>query len=154
MKKIVINDCFGGFSLSLEGQKRYLELVGKKAYFFKMSFKDDTYELLEEKSTDDLFSLTFTVPNPQDYLKDKKNWYEMTSEQKDKYNKTYKEISFTTSDLKRDDPLLIKVVEELGHKADGRCAELKIVEIPDDVEWEIDEYDGSETIEEKHRSWS
>ena len=27
-------------------------------------------------------------------------------------------------------------------------------EIPDDVEWEIDDYDGIETIHEVHRSWS
>ena len=27
------------------------------------------------------------------------------------------------------------------------------VEIPDDVEWQIEEYDGSEWIAEKHRIW-
>jgi len=31
---------------------------------------------------------------------------------------------------------------------------LKIIEIPEDVDWEVDEYDGLETIHEKHRSWS
>ena len=35
---------------------------------------------------------------------------------------------------KRTYPLLIKVVETLGKKANGRCAELKVVEIPDGVE--------------------
>jgi len=30
---------------------------------------------------------------------------------------------------------------------------LKIVEIPDDVDWEINEDDGSEWIAEKHRTW-
>jgi hypothetical protein len=55
--------------------------------------------------------------------------------------------------LERTDPILIQVVEELGKDADGPCAELEIVEIPDDVEWEIDEYDGYESIHEKHRSW-
>ena len=37
---------------------------------------------------------------------------------------------------------------------DGKFSYLKIVEIPDDVEWEIDDYDGIETIHEVHRSWS
>jgi hypothetical protein len=32
-------------------------------------------------------------------------------------------------------------------------AELKVVESPDDVEWEIEEYDGIEWIAEVHRTW-
>ena len=43
--------------------------------------------------------------------------------------------------------------KELGDKANGRFAEIQIIEIPDDVEWEIDEYDGVETVREKNRSW-
>lgn len=50
-------------------------------------------------------------------------------------------------------PLLVRVVEELGAKAGGRHAELKIVDIPPDVKWEIKEYDGRETVVEKHRTW-
>ncbi len=57
-------------------------------------------------------------------------------------------------DLKRDDPLLIRCIEELGPLANGSYANLKIVEIPDDVEWDIKEYDGLEHIAEKHRTWS
>jgi len=44
-------------------------------------------------------------------------------------------------------------VEELGEKANGQCADLKIVEIPDDVEYEIEEYDGVEWVAENHRTW-
>jgi len=44
-------------------------------------------------------------------------------------------------------------VKELGKKSWGRCAELKIVEIPNGIEYEIDNYDGVETVHEKHRSW-
>jgi len=53
----------------------------------------------------------------------------------------------------RDDPKLVEAVEALGTKASGTCANLVIVEIPDDVEWFIDEYDGWETVREKHRTW-
>jgi cytosine/adenosine deaminase-related metal-dependent hydrolase len=53
----------------------------------------------------------------------------------------------------RDDPHLIEAVEKLGKKANGRFADLHVVEIPDDVEWDIEEYDGNEWIAEKHRTW-
>ena len=57
--------------------------------------------------------------------------------------------------LERDraNPGLVAVVEKLGKEASGSCSDLKVIEIPDGVEWEIDEYDGMETVHEKHRSW-
>ena len=54
----------------------------------------------------------------------------------------------------RDDPELVQVVEELGDEANGIHAKLAVVEIPDGVEWQIEEYDGMEWIAEKHRTWS
>lgn len=53
----------------------------------------------------------------------------------------------------RSNPLLVKVVDELGKESWGSCAQLEVVEIPDGVDWEIDEYDGTEWIAEKHRRW-
>ena len=53
----------------------------------------------------------------------------------------------------RADPDLVSVVEELGDAANGRRADLAVVEIPDDVEWHIHEYDGSEYVAENHRTW-
>lgn len=56
---------------------------------------------------------------------------------------------------RRSDPRLIAVVEALGEEAanDGTYTHLKIVEIPDDIDWYISEYDGWESVEECHRSW-
>jgi hypothetical protein len=54
----------------------------------------------------------------------------------------------------RADPRLIEVIEKLGSaKASGSLSAIEVVNIPDDVEWEIDEYDGIETVHEAHRSW-
>lgn len=61
---------------------------------------------------------------------------------------------FHSRSIPRDDADLVRVVEELGKEADGKYAELKVVEIPDGVEWEIEEYDGAEWVAEKHRTWS
>jgi len=54
----------------------------------------------------------------------------------------------------RADADLIAVIEELGsEQASGELASLKIVQIPNNVEWEIHDYDGREWIAEKHRKW-
>jgi hypothetical protein len=58
------------------------------------------------------------------------------------------------SHIERNDPRLVEVVELLGKESWGDCAELKVVEIPDDVEYEIEEYDGTEWIAEVHRMWN
>jgi hypothetical protein len=53
----------------------------------------------------------------------------------------------------RSNPQLVAAVEKLGKQANGSCAELEVIEIPDGIEWEISDYDGIETVHEKHRSW-
>ena len=53
----------------------------------------------------------------------------------------------------RVNPKLVEAVEKLGDLADGQHASLSVVEIPDGIEWEIDEYDGMEYVVEKSRSW-
>jgi hypothetical protein len=48
----------------------------------------------------------------------------------------------------------VEVVEALtSEKASGRFACLKVIEIPEDVDWYIEEYDGNEWVAEKHRTW-
>jgi hypothetical protein len=56
-------------------------------------------------------------------------------------------------DIPRNDKDLVEIVESLGNLANGFCASLRIVEIPDGVEWHISEYDGIEHVAENHRTW-
>lgn len=64
------------------------------------------------------------------------------------------EIYFSEHGLQRDDPALIKTVEKIGLKESADTfGSLKIVKIPYDVEWELKDYDGSEWVAEKHRTW-
>jgi hypothetical protein len=140
MKKIVINVCFGGFGLSPEAEDLYAEKSGFKVYRYtqtKYEFRDgsDLYEryngggsiMFYHTVKKDLGDSFVGFPNYDDY--------------------------WSSRDIKRDDPILIEVVEQLGDKASGGCAVLRIVEIPDDVEWTIEEYDGNEHIAEKHNTW-
>ena len=56
-------------------------------------------------------------------------------------------------DIPRHDSDLIAIVRGMGKAADGAYASLKIVEIPDGVDYEIAAYDGNEHIAEKHSTW-
>lgn len=94
VQHIVINDCYGGFGLSLRANNEYKKMA----------------------------NITAT--------------------------------DFSDRDIPRDDPYLIKVVKELGMGANGSNSNLKIVEIPGDVDWTIQDYDGVEWVAEKHRTWT
>lgn len=153
--KVIINTCFGCFSLSPKAVKRMAEINGRECYFFRNDFKTDTFTPISEKEATGILWFAFDIPNPGEVIgktvRDSDGTYKTHNE---RYNKHH----LTNRPENRTDPVLVQVVEELGgeHRggASGSCAELKIVEIPDGIEWEIDEYDGLESIHEVHRSWS
>lgn len=58
-----------------------------------------------------------------------------------------------TYELLRDDAVLVDIVETMGDAAGGQFSRLKVVTIPADVQWQIDEYDGAEHVAEQHRTW-
>jgi hypothetical protein len=67
-----------------------------------------------------------------------------------------KKECYFESEIERNDPVLVQIVEELGEEANGNYSSLKVVEIPDDVggNWYIEENDGLEHVAERHRTWS
>lgn len=109
--KLVINKCYGGFSISREAAEFMAERGDARA----------KAEL--EKSTPKKFF-------GYGYVEDMDGTYE------------------------RDNLLLVAAVEALGEKANGDCASLQVVEIPDGTKWQIEEYDGREWIAEAHQTWS
>ncbi len=55
-------------------------------------------------------------------------------------------LDYCGRDMLRTDPLLVAVVEAMGEKANGMCADLAIFELPKGARYRIDEYDGSERV--------
>lgn len=55
--------------------------------------------------------------------------------------------------IARDDERLVMAVESLGQEAGAPGTDLRIVQIPDDVDWFVDNYDGSEWVATKHERW-
>ena len=137
--KIVINRCYGGFGLSHEGMMRYAELKGMTLYPEPGQYGTTIY---------------WTVPKEERLEDHDAKWETLALEQKKAINAEMARCTLYANEIKRDDSALVQTVEELGEKADDDYAELKIVEIPDDVEWELNEYDGIEHIAEVHRRWS
>lgn len=135
--KLVINKCFGGFGLSEAGMRRYFELKGWPFYVEKHSSLCSTY---------------WKVP-PEDRPIQPEPWTAAPIEDRHRYNFEHAQKSVYEGDIQRDDPELVRVVEELGSAANGSCAELTVVEIPDGTEWQIEEYDGNEHVAETHRTW-
>ena len=136
MTKIVINSCYGGFSLSKKGLYEYAKRKGIELFFYESKpggrFDENVRVGLDGKTI---------------------CYHAVTKDLGEEATDKELNDNYYSRDIDRSDPDLVAVVEELGEESFGHCAKLKIVEIPDDVEWEIDEYDGYESIHECHRSW-
>lgn len=50
----------------------------------------------------------------------------------------------------RTDPDLIAVIEQLGNRASRKYKKIVVVEIPDGVEWHIENHDGEEIVKYNH----
>ena len=133
--KIVINACYGGFGLSEKAILRYAELKGLTLY----------------PEGTGIFTTYWRVP--EDAREDQSNYFTWSLKEQHASNMRRAKQVWHECEIQRDDPALVQVVEELGADANARFAELEIVEIPDGVAWQIEEYDGLERVAEKHRTW-
>ena len=146
MKKIVINRDYGLFNLSPKAIKKYLESHGKDCYFYDYDSKKGEFTRIDNE-------IAFKNPHKIKCIQT-----EYFGEYYDN-NKYYKNVwkwldaEFKAIRIARDDLNLIKVIEELGAEANCKGVTLKIIEIPDDVEWERKKDEYGEYIIEKHRIW-
>lgn len=129
MSKVVYNACFGGFSLSHAAIMRYAELKGIKLFPF-VDHRDDSGRVSLSKQR---------AATKADIEKAFCVHYCTTPEYS---NDSY----WSGREMERDDPALVQTVEELGDKANGRCAKLKIEEVAAGTLYRIDEYDGAESV--------
>lgn len=60
---------------------------------------------------------------------------------------------WTSLDIPRNDPTLVQLVEEDAWRYGGPLSYLRVVAVPDGVEWVIEEHDGMEVVAERHRTW-
>lgn len=143
MTKVAYNGCYGGFSLSYAAVMRYAELSGVPLYGFVSARKSDggidfrRYVPVTPEISKEEFCIHYrTKPSMDDDKDGEDTWW-------------------SDRDISRTDPNLIRVIEELGDDANGKCASLCIEEIPAGTHYRIDVYDGNERIETRDDiNWS
>lgn len=164
--KIAINACYGGFNPSPLIIYHYMKLKGEPCYFYN-GWADNPESTLipEQQITSDKLrnNLTYAyrVPVPREHVYkgyeqyNDTPWEQIPQEVKSIVNSRWDQIQIDCDHIPRNDPDLIRAIELVGSEnSTGFCSDIKIVEIPDDVDWVIQEYDGLEWVAERHRTWS
>lgn len=157
--KIILNKDYGGFSVSLMAYKLYAEKKGIELYAY---YRD--YSNYLSQGVIVYRKIDWTVPSLLEYYNNglssvycfTKNLGESiieSKENKEEVNEIFVKYSFYLGKQNREDPILIEVVEELGNKANGSFSDLKVVEIPDELDYVIDNYDGYETLHQRVKIW-
>ena len=136
--KVILNKCYGGFGVSQEAYELYAKKKGIEIFSYKLECRNDKPIYRKTDMGSSIFTITFT--------KDFGDCVELSDDNSEKY-------ILELCSNHREDPVLIEVVEELGKKANGPFGELVVVDIPDGMEYEIDEYDGVETLHQKVKKW-
>ena len=149
--KVVVNKCYGGFHLSAEAYFRVLDDIIKDNNWFIYTYEPDNRvsKFIEKPIVYTKASIS-DIDFGDPYIIVSTNYGDSFT---DKELKEADKIYMEEYNIPRNNIHLVKVVEEMGQDAYGKYSKLEVIDIPDDIEWEISEYDGWETIEEKHRSW-
>ena len=124
--KLVVNRCHGSFGLSDAAYERMIELGIEAVEYTRDKSWNDKKVIFDNR----IASGSCTLFNGCNY------W-----------------DAWTLHHENRSDKILVQAVEELGDKASNLLSDLVVVEVPDDVEFFIDDYDGFETVRENHRTW-
>ena len=132
--KIAINICYGGFSLSVEA---IYELIKRNSKCLEKI-------LIESINDDPSFISEFS-----DYKENIKQHRYMLSLVLVDEKVIYKLIDTQDTRFNSD---LIEVVEKLKENANGCYANISIIEISDNIEWQIKDNYGFEYIAEKHKT--
>lgn len=145
--RVVINKCYGGFGLSDAAYEKLIEWGVSVRKYIEQPQNPNTglYESQPLNEGEVIFDRELT-PLGENSINDLYHKYKPDS--------TTGRYWETWTAYNREHPLIVRVVEELGEAANTRYSRLALVEIPDDVEYEISEYDGQEHIAEAHRTWA
>ena len=139
---LVINEVGSLFNLSIYGKKKLAERKKLDIFFYEEG--QDSKGHLEYKRLD-------IIPEENyEYLMLTRDLGLTVRDFPD-----VKGLFFFPNDISRDDGDLISLLREHGSRMmSGPLSQLKVVTIPDGVDWILCSNDGVEWIAERHRTWS
>lgn len=145
--KVVINKCYGGFSISPEAA----------LWLYEKGFDEPEFATPVDEYWTDKYNGHHMFGKEANLRK----WREyLATADHSKRDSLF--VTVFTPDEKfvldcrpktRDHALLVECVETMGEAANGSCSNLKIIEIPDGVKYVVQEYDGLESVAEAHAVW-
>ena len=141
--KIILNKCFGIFQASELAHDMYAKKRHIDIYKYKMSASE------------------YTLYHKVDKFGQSNSWTDQVYSMKDFGNIigggelwSKSTLHLTLGPEDREDPFFIEVVEELGKDASTEYSNLKVVEIPDDLnDFVIENYDGMEKLHQRVQEW-
>lgn len=146
--KIALNkDGLGLFKLSPEAFVYYHTLKGKPCYFYRIETFVEFPEMILVETKEDFIRFRDT----SGYFSNKYFGKKVKAGESKKVKTS--QIFDTLYKYDRTDSDLIKTIEDLGERANSIISDLKIVEVPDDIEFELFERNGCEYAVEKGRYW-
>ncbi len=137
MRKILLNKCYGGFSVSRKAYELYAKKKGFDLFIYKLEIKNSNLFYIKTNEDNSLYT-TYTTKDLGNVVAD-----------------IAKEDMLYLDDSYREDETLIEVVEELGAEANSKFSSLVIVKVPESVakDYIIDNYDGIETLHKRVKIW-
>lgn len=147
-KKIAINICFGSFDLS---PKSLLWL-----------YNNGCNDIVLPVNLKIFLRTTSKIQAEDDIKKEIEKWKECKNNNFENINdcmvftEDYQHYLSPIHFVKyenREDPLLIRCIESLKEEVDTPMSQVRIIEIPEGVDYQIANNDGYEYIREKSREW-
>ena len=147
--KVAVNKCYGGFGLSPEALlKLYERGMTEIATPVDVHYPPDTRTKVDRDYP--LMGYTSAIALWRKYIASadrEQSIFLMVFTPDENF------ILSGGREIKRDDPRLIALIEEMGATVNGQCADIHITEIPDGTDYVIEEYGGQERIAKKYRTW-
>lgn len=142
--RVLYNNCYGGYNLSLKAWKMYLERIHNREIYI--------YDTSKRRyiSDDEDRSACFVIFG-DDYMKGTIPEGTTLSPQDEKtfnllYNNIYNHVIYSLKG--RSDPTILRIFDEIGsNKFSSDCSDIRVHDVPKGCFYRINEYDGNEDVE-------